>query len=149
MVSEWLIETKVEYTGGREGGGGYAMLHLDHFFSKRGVNGEGGGVLYNTQTLQNIRATAFKSWKKSIFLILQLLCKIRNHVSYETTDYNLLVGNQSFCCFKAAFRGLHPLLTTFLPFLSMMQWCNFEKILYYHELSFITVTIDSLKVCCN
>ena len=25
------------------GGGGYAMLHLDHFFSKRGVNGEGGG----------------------------------------------------------------------------------------------------------
>ena len=43
MVSEWLIETKVEYTGGREGGGGYAMLHLDHFFSKRGVNGEGGG----------------------------------------------------------------------------------------------------------
>ena len=61
MVSEWLIETKIEYTGGREGG--YAMLHLDNFFSKRGVNGEGGGVLYNTQTLQTICATAFKSWK--------------------------------------------------------------------------------------
>ena len=107
----------------REGGWGGGVRHvtLRPLFLQTGGKRGGGGVLYNTQTLQNIRATAFKSWKKSIFLILQLLCKIRNHVSYETTDYNLLVGNQSFCCFKAAFRGLHPLLTTFLPFLSMMQ----------------------------
>ena len=108
----------------REGGWGGGVRHVTLrplFLQTGGKRGGGGGVLYNTQTLQNIRATAFKSWKKSIFLILQLLCKIRNHVSYETTDYNLLVGNQSFCCFKAAFRGLHPLLTTFLPFLSMMQ----------------------------
>ena len=61
MVSEWLIEKKIEYTGGREGG--VRHVTLDNFFSKRGVNGEGGGVLYNTQTLQTICATAFNSWK--------------------------------------------------------------------------------------
>ena len=61
MVSEWLIEKKNRVH--RREGGGVRHVTLDNFFSKRGVNGEGGGVLYNTQTLQTICATAFNSWK--------------------------------------------------------------------------------------
>ena len=46
------------------GGGGVRHVTLRALFLQlKGQTGRGGGVLYNIQTLQTIRATALKSWK--------------------------------------------------------------------------------------